>query len=379
MSFFNDFSGIVDQLEEMLRAFLEVAGFVLVVVGGLYCFAGYRLFKALLVITGFIVGGLIGMLLTLGSPIGFIIGAFIGALLFFILYFIGVFFMGAFLGILIVLLLSFIAPSPPALYLVIALLGGILAIVYEKLIMIISTSFIGASYLVLGGFLLMFGTIQIFSLSNIGLYPLLVLAFGLIGIVIQYGFFSKLSSTKKPVIVSQQKSQYIQNDDRSHFSASEINSERNKEASNSFDEVSDDEKYKNASNYKGNSKQQAQPDATIGADKYLHNFNLKIKQLNGKNQGKVYPITGEKMGIQLIAEFGRKVIPGNSTNIGVEDDVVSRKHLKFIEENGDIWITQYQVVNNTWVNGQELNNNESVYINVGDKINIGGVEFELIR
>ncbi|PYR43268.1 MAG: hypothetical protein DMF93_03600, partial [Acidobacteria bacterium] len=82
----------------------ELPAAVLLVLGGaLSCFAGYRLFKVVLGIYGFILGAMLASSMmaasnTLGMIVSAVVGGLAGALLLVFAYFIGIALVGAGLG-----------------------------------------------------------------------------------------------------------------------------------------------------------------------------------------------------------------------------------------------------------------------------------------
>ncbi len=137
----------------MIPTTLQIpAAFILLAGGLLACFAGYRLFRIVLAIYGFILGALFAS--SLVSPasawsmvIAALIGGALGALALTIGYFIGVAVLGGGLGALIA---HAIWPQlgwgePRALpLLVCVVVGAILALAFQRYVIIIGTGFGGA-------------------------------------------------------------------------------------------------------------------------------------------------------------------------------------------------------------------------------------------
>lgn len=133
---------------------------VITIFGAVNCFSGYRLFKILLAVTGFLIGANISWTIALnvtdGSKIiaiiSAILGGIIGALIVSLLYFVGIFFFGAFFAYFLgSMFLSMFADNSPLLFLIISsILGGIIALFLQKLIIIMATSIGGAWYIILG-------------------------------------------------------------------------------------------------------------------------------------------------------------------------------------------------------------------------------------
>jgi MFS family permease len=174
-----------------------------ILVGALQCFFGYRIFKVILGLTGFLLGG------TLAGAIGYaisqeqavallagLVGGFIGAALIVALYFIGVFLIGALLGGVLGTALFAVAESnpEPAVVLVLAVIAGIIAVIFQKFMIIVSTAFGGAWAVVTGIAHFTTGAVdpgnleRMFRSAGSHLYAILLcwLALGIVGVVVQY-------------------------------------------------------------------------------------------------------------------------------------------------------------------------------------------------
>jgi hypothetical protein len=127
---------------------------VLIALGLISCFAGYRLFRVLLALYGFALGAGLGavmassfageqLLLTLA---GAAIGGLAGAVLMVVLYFVGVFGMGAVAGALLVNLLAGAVgfDIPIVLLFVVAPIGGLLAMLLQRVAIVLATALAGA-------------------------------------------------------------------------------------------------------------------------------------------------------------------------------------------------------------------------------------------
>lgn len=136
---------------------LIVTALFSVAFGLIDCFFGYRIFRLILSIVGFIVGASIAMSLVpadsqLVTILIAVIGGIVGAILMNVLYFIGVIIAGALLGALLAnLLLAAVGIEPNAILLIIAaILGGAAALALNKLMIILSTAFSGAAAIIYG-------------------------------------------------------------------------------------------------------------------------------------------------------------------------------------------------------------------------------------
>jgi hypothetical protein len=127
--------------------------------GAVSCFAGYRLFKLVLAIYGFILGaGLassaMGASNTAGMIVAALAGGIVGALILVFAYFIAIALVGAGLGALVVHFgWGYVrAGDPPALAVVgMALVGAIGAMVLQRYVIVVATAFGGAWTMILGG------------------------------------------------------------------------------------------------------------------------------------------------------------------------------------------------------------------------------------
>lgn len=134
------------------------AAILLVLAGALSCFAGYRLFKIVLAIYGFILGASIasstmGLTNATGQVVAAIVGGVAGAFVLVLAYFIGIALVGAGLGALVahVAWSYFGAGDPPAaLVIVLAIFGAIGAMLLQRYVIIVATAFGGAWTLVVG-------------------------------------------------------------------------------------------------------------------------------------------------------------------------------------------------------------------------------------
>jgi hypothetical protein len=140
------------------QAYELPAAIVLVVGGALSCFAGYRLFKVVLALYGFILGAMLASSMfpvtnTLGMIAAAIVGGIAGALILVFAYFVGIALVGAGLGALVAHAgwTAMRTGDPPALLVIgLAVAGAIGAMVLQRYVIIVSTAFGGAWTLILG-------------------------------------------------------------------------------------------------------------------------------------------------------------------------------------------------------------------------------------
>jgi Domain of unknown function (DUF4203) len=145
----------------MLPQSYELPAAILLVLGGaLSCFAGYRLFKIVLGIYGFVLGAMLasstmGVTNTTGMIVASLVGGVCGALLLMFAYFIGIALVGAGLGALV----AHVAWSsvgkggdPPAVAVVVlSILGSIGAMFLQRYVIVVATAFGGAWTVIVGG------------------------------------------------------------------------------------------------------------------------------------------------------------------------------------------------------------------------------------
>lgn len=135
------------------------AALLLVLGGALSCVAGYRLFKIVLGIYGFILGAaaassMMGASHATAMIAAAVIGGIAGALILVCAYFIGTALVGAGLGALLAHAgwSSFHSGDPPvALVIVLAVLGAVAAMWLRRYVIIVATAFGGALTVITGG------------------------------------------------------------------------------------------------------------------------------------------------------------------------------------------------------------------------------------
>jgi hypothetical protein len=135
--------------------------------GLLNCFFGYRIFRVLLGIYGFVVGAGVGIFVAsnlaagqaLWLAVGAVAGGIIGAVLMVLLYFVGVFVVGAFGGVLLVNAIGAVTgfAVPTVVVIIAAVVVGILALILQRAVLVLLTAFAGAWAAVSGGALLLAG------------------------------------------------------------------------------------------------------------------------------------------------------------------------------------------------------------------------------
>lgn len=185
----------------MLWTFSVVA-LAAIAIGLVQCFFGYRFFRWVLGLTGFVLGGLLtGYLVyqatgnALFGVIAGVIGALIGAFLMGGLYIVGFFVLGAIFGGVATSALFSLAGStaPVWLVVVLALVCGVLAVVLQKLMIVVATAF-GGSWWAMSGIASLTGAIEMetLQLAPLGLqeagtgWLVAWLLLGIVGMMVQY-------------------------------------------------------------------------------------------------------------------------------------------------------------------------------------------------
>src|SRR5262245_26607558 len=137
----------------MLPHSYELPAAILLVLGGaLACFAGYRLFRLVLAIYGFLFGAafassMMGATNTTGLIVAALVGGLVGALALVFAYFVGIALVGAGLGAAVAHVTwgMLRGNDPPlALLAVLAVLGAIGAMILQRYVIIVATAFGGA-------------------------------------------------------------------------------------------------------------------------------------------------------------------------------------------------------------------------------------------
>jgi len=144
----------------MLPHSYELPAAILLILGGaLSCFAGYRLFKIVLGIYGFILGAMLGSSVmgvsnTTGMVVASLIGGIAGAAILMFAYFVGIALVGAGLGALVAHVAWDYVRSgdPPAIVVILlAIVGSVAAMLLQRYVIIVATAFGGAWTVIVGG------------------------------------------------------------------------------------------------------------------------------------------------------------------------------------------------------------------------------------
>ncbi len=197
----------------MLPASFQTPAAIVLLVGGVIsCFAGYRVFRIVLGIYGFVLGGLLassamGTEHTVWMIVAALVGGVVGALILIGAYFVGVALLGAGIGALVASLIWASLGSEPNAFIVIlfAVAGALGALALQRYVIVGATAFGGAWTTIVGGLALAGNRLAVDATAhnNVWLaYPMnpapgqrwiLIawLALGLVGTIVQLGVTAK--------------------------------------------------------------------------------------------------------------------------------------------------------------------------------------------
>ena len=147
----------------MLPVTVQIPAAIILVIGGaIACFAGYRFFRIVLAVYGFVLGALLATTVAgAGSTTSLVLwaigGGLVGALVLNLAYFFGVVLVGAALGALAIIGLWPATSGDPHVLLVVAcaVAGALVAWWLQKYVIVIGTALGGAWTLLVGGLALM--------------------------------------------------------------------------------------------------------------------------------------------------------------------------------------------------------------------------------
>ena len=189
---------------------------IAVAAGLVECFFGYRIFRFILGVAGFVAAavffGSLGYELSGGSePVSIIAGlagGVLGACLFYYLYIIGVFFLGAILGFTIAMYVFSLMNMDviPAVLYGAAIISGALAAVFQKPMLIIATAFGGSFAAVTGGAYILYRNFYPLDPGFLGnleedqLYRMAMIwfALGVFGLVVQLMILPRKAAVAPP-------------------------------------------------------------------------------------------------------------------------------------------------------------------------------------
>ena len=142
----------------MLPASYQLPAAIILIVGGIFsCFYGYRFFRLVLAIFGFIIGALaassiFGVSDTMPMIIAAIVGGLVGAAILFLAYFVGVAMVGAGLGAVVANVAFTAGERAPNVFVVIlcSAIGAAAAMYLQRYFIIVGTAFGGAWTMIVG-------------------------------------------------------------------------------------------------------------------------------------------------------------------------------------------------------------------------------------
>lgn len=196
----------------MIPATFQTPAAVVLLLGGLLaCFAGYRVFRIVLAIYGFILGALLassfmGTEQTLWMIATWIAGGLAGALILLVAYFAGVALLGAGIGAAAAHLIWAAFKAEPALLVLIlfSITGALAALALQRYVIIIATAFGGAQTALVGAAALIgdAGAAQAATRAIYRVYPLdpmpntywdttAALVLGAVGVLVQLAVTAK--------------------------------------------------------------------------------------------------------------------------------------------------------------------------------------------
>ncbi len=203
----------------MLPATFQTPAAGILLLGGLLaCFAGYRVFRIVLGIYGFILGALLASSAmssdqTLWMVVAAILGGIAGALILVAAYFVGVALIGAGVGAFVANVIGAALGREPHVFVVIALaiLGALGALALQRYVIIVGTSFGGAWTTIVGALALRGNRVaaEAAARNDVWLaYPInpapgerwiifAWLALGIIGLLVQVGITARDSKGKR--------------------------------------------------------------------------------------------------------------------------------------------------------------------------------------
>lgn len=203
---------------ELNREYIDLIVIGSIAIGALGCFFGYRIFKLILGILGFVLGAILAAWIANnildGSQTIVVIAALAGgiicAVLMTFLYFIGIFVLGAILGGLLGTLIGTALEGylQIIIQLILAVIGGVIALIFQKFMIIIATSLSGSWSAVTGIYYFISGDLDIYRIYqqpknllfvDIHFYIILLcwLILGVIGIFVQYKITGKKPKKNK--------------------------------------------------------------------------------------------------------------------------------------------------------------------------------------
>jgi hypothetical protein len=190
----------------VLPATFQIPAAIIMLLGGLLaCFAGYRVFRVVLAIYGFILGALLassfmGTDQTLWMVLAWLAGGLVGALILIVAYFAGVALLGAGIGAAAAHMAWAALGGEPGLLILIlfSVAGALVALALQRYVIIVATAFGGAQTAVIGAAALMgdASAVEAAARTVYRVYPLdpvpntywdatISVALGIVGLIVQ--------------------------------------------------------------------------------------------------------------------------------------------------------------------------------------------------
>lgn len=405
--------------------YIRFFSILLIPIGALLLFYGYKLFKFFIAFTGFIFGfGFGAAIVAVSDQIVFIgiLGGILGALIFYGLYKLGIFFLGMILcGFLGLILMAMAEEMQPALLLIFAVGGGIFALFIEKAIIIFFSSYQGAS-LVIGGLTWIFIPeyqiqimAQIFTdieayISYLSTQIILTLILTVIGILYQYGKIPRKLDPILPTSIKRKISgrvpdkesvntgMEIKSNDKTKKKWTSIQTAKSNNSSKLFNKQiltkTIDRRYLRRqkrgkvreSDYKTplperNSPDDKQREVTTGnlSSKHLFKFPFKLNLLNGFDNNEL-AIVGYNKGKYYSATIGRgNYNKKNHIHLSDPEQFISRKHAEFAWRNGRGYVRCSSDTNPLWLNHKKVDQNIFQPVNIGDILKMVKIRLKIVK
>lgn len=421
---------------DFILPYIRFFSILMIPFGILFLLYGYKLFKFFLAFIGFFIGFGIGAGIGALSDQLFItglLGGILGALVFYALYKIGIFFLGVVIGGLIGLILMAMAEEmQPALLLIFSIGGGIFALYVEKAIIILFSSYQGASIVITGVSWLFFPEYQLRVYSRIfvdfesylGLAStqmLLSLILTVIGVLYQYGRIPHKADQYLPGSIRKKVKDQAEIDSDSADEKEKVTREKSVTAYEKINNVDSptstvsfsntlastfsslgtwinsfarnteriigkisDRLFKLFHHTSSSSEMYIQSNSTIPSDRFgsIENYLKFPIQLKIKNDDRTFlvdSVIGVNQGGYHTATFGRAYVD-SSHHVQIKDPErhISRFHGEFALKEGVCYVRRLSDINPLWLNGEEVGKDVFKLIKQGDVIQTGNVQMVII-
>lgn len=366
---------------ESLGGILIFIAFLSFLWGVTQCFAGYKVFRFVIVLTGIFLGGTLGYLLAKNGA-GVLLGAVAGGMLLWFFYQVGIFIMGMTLGYLLTILVMLLSGNAgyddiAVFGFLLGIAGGIFALYWHKFVIVLSTAFYG-------GFIMAFWLGIFFTrsvpevLQSPGMLIMVTLFLGFLGMLVQYekldGFFSGGKNLADLKITSE--------DIYRERQITPETMEKNMEEFKRIKEV-----FQNPQKYRNRANAAPQPPVTPTyqeADYQTRRVpapgtqmaSLSFLQLSGNNKQRRYQINWRPVSSGFEALVG-KATATNFPEVDIPESVISRKHVLLKQKNSQLFIVHLSATNPTYKNNQPLQPNTEYPLQKGDKLIMGDIHFKV--